>query len=155
VKRWTPLLVVFLVAAATPLFALDEANRTDRGRRTVLVVDEVIRMSQAGVGDDAIISYVRHTREPFDVSADDIIALTDARVSRDVVKAVVDEAAAWKDRDRDRRGDRAGRVYVTAYPYYDPFFYPYYYDPFFYGPRFFVSFGFGPRFIGRGFRRHR
>src|SRR5436309_6461353 len=80
VKRLIPLLAVLLFAA--PSFALDEANRndrTDRARRTVIVVDDVIRMAQAGVGGDAIIGYVRNTREPFDVSGDDLIAMTHAQ----------------------------------------------------------------------------
>jgi len=159
VKRLIPLIAVFLFAA--PSFALDEANRTDRpdrARRTVIVVDDVIRMAQAGVGDDAIIAYVRNTREPFDVSADDLIAMTNARVSEKVMKAVEDEAAARKDRDYHRRDARETRstVYVAPYPYYyDPFYYPYY-DPFWYGPRvsFGFGFGFGPRFGGGG-RFHR
>jgi len=159
VKRLILLLAVLLFTA--PLFALDEANRTDRvdrARRTVIVVDDVIRMAQAGVGDDAIIAYVRDTREPFDVSADDLIAMTNAHVSERVIKAVEDEATARKD--YDRRGTRETRstVYVAPYPYYyDPFYYPYY-DPFWYGPRvsFGLGFGFGPRFIGGGrFHRHR
>jgi len=150
-KRLIPL-AALLLAAATPLFALDDAARTDRTdrNRRIIVVDEVIRMSQAGVDDDAIISYVAKSREPFDVSADDIIAMTDAHVSKDVIKAVVDESAARKD----RRRYRDERVYVSP-AYYDPWFYPY--DPFWYGPRFAVGVGFGfvPRFGGRGFRHGR
>jgi hypothetical protein len=157
--RWTALLATLLFV--TPLFAIaiddgDRAPRTDRNRRTVIVVDDVIRMAAAGVSDDAIIAYVRNTRDDFDVTADDIIAMTDAHVSNDVVKAVVDEAAARKD----RRGT-GGRSYYAAAPYpyyYDPFYYPAYYDPFWYGPRFSFGVGarFGPRFGGGGFRgRHR
>jgi hypothetical protein len=140
-----------LLLLATTAFAIDDATRDDRASRNrrVVIVDEVIRMSAAGVADDAIISYGRNTRDSFDVTADDIIAMTDAHVSKDVVKAVVDESAARKD----RRGTRDRRYFVAApYPYYyDPF----YYDPFWYGPRFSFGFGFGPRF-GGGFRgRHR
>ena len=152
--RWTALLATLLFV--TPLFAIDDGDRavrTDRNRRTVIVVDDVIRMAAAGVSDDAIIAYVRKTRDDFDVTADDIIAMTGAHVSSDVVKAVVDEAAARKD----RRGTRQ-RSYAVAAPYpyyYDPFYYPAYYDPFWYGPRFSFGVGFGPRF-GGGFRgRHR
>src|SRR2546425_11286657 len=85
-KRLIPL-AALLLAAATPLFALDDPARTDRTdrNRRIVIVDEVVRMSQAGVSDDAIISYVEKSREPFDVSADDIIAMTDAHVSKDVI----------------------------------------------------------------------
>ncbi len=155
-KRWIPAVAVLLLIAAAPAFALDSADqpsRSNRGARTVIVVNDVIRMAQAGVSDEAIVSYVRNLREPFDVSADDLIAMTDAHVSQAVVKVVVDEAAGWKDREPARERETATRrtVYVTA-PYYDPW----YYDPFFYGPR--VSFGFGfgfhRGFVGFRGRRH-
>jgi hypothetical protein len=150
-KRLIPL-AALLLATATPLFALDDSSgtdRTDRNRR-IVIVDDVIRMSQAGVSDDALISSVEKSREPFDVGADDIIAMTDAHVSKDVIKAVVDESAARKD----RRRYRDERVYVAP-GYYDPWFYPY--DPFWYGPRFAVGVGFGfvPSFGGRGFHHRR
>lgn len=119
-------------------------------------------MAQAGVSDDAIISYVRNTRERFDVSADDIIAMHDAHVSRNVVEKVVDEAGVRNDRRsrdyRDDRRDRVERVYVEpgyygyGYGYY-PYWYAPYYDPFFYGPRFSIGFAFGPRFFGPRFHR--
>lgn len=106
-------------------------------------------MSQAGVADDAIVSYIRNTREPISVTADDLIALTNAHVSERVVKAVQDEAAARRDYNQ-----RYGRSTVLVAPY--GYGYPYYYDPFWY-PRYSlgVGFVFGPRFIGGGFRHHR
>ena len=167
-RRLTFLAVLLLTIGTLPVLALDDpAARTDRAPRTVIVVDEVIRMAQAGVSDDAIISYVRNSREPFDVSSDDLIAMTNARVSERVIKAVEEEAGRRDSRDsydrRDTRDTRESRstVFVSGYPYYyDPFYYPYYYDPFFYGPRFSLGVGFGfggHRFIGggRGFHHRR
>src|SRR2546428_14196682 len=89
-------LAALLLAAATPLFALDDPARTDRTdrNRRIVIVDDVIRMSQAGVSDDALISYVAKSREPFDVGAGDIIVLTHAHVSEDGIKAVGGEVAA-------------------------------------------------------------
>jgi len=143
------ILLLFTVSA----FAFDgAASRNDRNSRRPIIIDDVIRMSQAGVGDDAIIAYVRKYRDRFDVNADDVIALNDAHVSKDVVKVVVDEASARKDdRYRDREPARFyGGVYIN------PWYYPsYYYDPFFYGPRFGFGIGFGPRFGGGRFHRHR
>ncbi len=157
-KRLISLLAVLLFAA--PLFALndpvDRSDRTDRSRRTIIVVDDVIRMSQAGVSDEAIISYVRHTRDDFAVTPDDLIAMTNAHVSEKVIKAVTDEANARKDYDRGEVRESRSTVFVAPYPYYyDPFYYPYY-DPFWY-PRFSVGigFGFGPRFGGGFHHRHR
>jgi len=107
-----------LLLVATPLFAFDAKHRT--------VVEDVIRMSQAGVADEAIIAFVVHTREPFEVSADDVIAMTNAHVSKDVIKAVVDEAEARKNA---RRRDDDDDI---------PFYYQYY-DPWWFMPRYYKA----------------
>ncbi len=66
VKRTIYLFAVLLcLVAATPLFA---TQRT--------LVDDVIRMSQAGVSEETIVSFVHNARGRFDVSADDVIAMT-------------------------------------------------------------------------------
>ncbi|MBV8515966.1 MAG: hypothetical protein JO197_01060 [Acidobacteria bacterium] len=150
-KRFLPAVAVLLsLTAAAPMFALDSPDRDGRETRTdrrdrTSVIDDVIRMTQAGVGDDAIIKFVRDSRERYVVDADVIIALTDAHVSKPVLDAVMDYAY-----DRDERGDRHtdGRTYSTVYvrPYYDPWYSaysPYYYDPFWYGPRLSIGLGFG------------
>jgi hypothetical protein len=145
VKRITLAIALVLTSlAATPLFAVVS--------RTVLVVEDVIKMTKAGVGDDEIIEFVKKTREPFEISGDDVIAMNDARVSPAVMKLVIDESAARMKNER-REGTRRETVYVTR-PYYDPF-YNGYYDPFWYGRGYVgFGFGFGPRF-GHGFRgRH-
>jgi hypothetical protein len=115
-------IVLFLVS--TPLFALDRTRRT--------IVDDVIRMSQAGVSDDAIIAFVVHTREDFEVTADDLIAMTNAHVSKEVVKAMLDEADARKNRRREAERDDDD--------YYFPYFYPYY-DPWWFMPRYYSTGG--------------
>ena len=134
------MLAAFLLLVAVPMFAVE---------RRVVMVDEVLKMSKAGVGDDEIIAFVHKSREPYDVSGDDVIAMTDAHVSPPVIKAVID---ASSDRMREQRS--APRTRVVYSGWYDPFYYsyrPYYYDPFFYGPRFYVGFG---RYYG-GFHRFR
>ena len=74
---------------------------------------------------EAIIAFVVHTREPFTVTADDVIAMTNAHVSKDVIKAVVDEAEARK-RVRRQEDD------------YIPFYYQYY-DPWWFMPRYYKA----------------
>jgi len=139
--------ILTFLAAAAPVFAEEPVDRnapTARYDRTT-VIDDIIRMSKAGVDDDAIIKFVRQSHDLYVVDADVIIALTDAKVSKPVLEAVMDEAYGLGN-DRDTRRD-SRRTYRTTYvrgPYYgyDPWFYsPFGYDPFFYGPR--VSFGFG------------
>ncbi len=148
-NRVTLTVLMLLLAVAAPAFAV----------RTVMVVDEVIRMSKAGVGDDEIIAYVKKTPDMFEINGDDVIAMNDAHVSPPVMKFVIDESAArMKDARRDDGRARETRtVYVRPY-YYDPFYYGYY-DPFWYGPRGYFGFGvgFGGRFGGGfrgGFRGH-
>ena len=114
---------ILLFLVSTPLFALDRARRG--------IVDDVIRMSQAGVSDDAIIAFVVHTREDFDVTADDVIAMTNAHVSKEVVKAMLDEADARKNRRREVERDDDD---------YLPYFYPYY-DPWWFMPRYYSTGG--------------
>jgi hypothetical protein len=140
--------VLFILGIAAPAFALSEvakdSPRADHTRRPV-IIDDVIRMSQSGVDDGSIIAYIAKYRDRFEITADDVIALNDAHVSRDVVKALVDESRRDDRRDRDRAP--ATRVYVE--PYWG---YPYgYYDPFWYGwgPRFSVGFRFGHFHRGR------
>lgn len=105
------------------------------------MVDEVIRMSKAGAGDDEIIAYIRRNDQAFDVSGDDVIAMTEANVSKAVIKEVIDESSARMRRDRsiDRedRSDRGRtRVYIGA-----GWYNPYWYDPYWYGPHLSISFG--------------
>jgi hypothetical protein len=128
------LLMMFI---AVPLFAA-ERDRTP----VPTLIDDVIRMSKAGVGEEAIIEFVRKSNERVDVTADDLIALTDAQVSKNVIRAVIDLADERDGRSRSRSRTRVIVEPRYAYsPYWgwgDPF-----YDPFWYGPRLSFGFGFG------------
>ncbi len=162
VKRLTSLAFLVILIGAVPVFALDE-NRDNRDNRSAnyerdrhTVIDDVIRMSQAGVSDESIVRFVQQSRDRFVMNADTIIALNEAHVSKAVINALMDGAYDRGDRGDRRDGDRVvqERVYVQPYPYYgygyyDPFWYPY--DPFWYGPRLSIGFGFGGGFRG-GFR---
>jgi hypothetical protein len=150
------LAVAALLLSAVPAFAVT---------RTVMVVDDVIRMSKAGVTDENIIAFVKKSSEPFEIAGDDVIAMTEAHVSEGVIKAVIDESEVRMSDER-RRSERDVReaksderrttVYVTPGVYsrwYDPFWYGGYYDPFWYGPRVHIGFTFG-HFRGGHFRHH-
>lgn len=139
------LIALLLCFAAVPLFA---------ARRTTNIVDDVIRMQKAGVAEDEIIAFVHKGESRMDVTADDMIALHDAGVSRNVIKAVLDESSARGERREGyRRDDGYHRDYAYSYNpgyyygYYGvPYFYdPYWYDPYWYGwgPRVSVGFNFG------------
>jgi len=139
------LAVLLLSLIALPLFADEERQRTT-------LIEDVIRMSQAGVNDEAIIDFVERSDKGFELNADDLIALTDAKVSKDVIKAVIDEA----DERDGARGRGRERVVRSRVVYTSPYWYDPWYDPFWYGPRLSIGFGFGPRYyggFGRGFHR--
>jgi hypothetical protein len=126
---------LFLLLAAAPLFAVQRN-----------AVDEVIRMSRAGVPEETILAYIEKTDAKIVVTGDDIIAMTEANVPKAVVKAVVDAADARRNyRDRSYSGSR---VVVASPYYYDPY---YYYDPFWYRPSVSIGLGFFGGFRG-GFR---
>jgi len=137
---------LFLVLVAAPLFAVQRN-----------AVDEVIRMTRAGVAEDTILDYIERTDARIIVTGDDVIAMNDAHVSKAVIKAVVDAADSGRnDRSYRDRSYVAPRVVVAAPYYYDPY---YYYDPFWYRPSFSLSFGFGGfgyrgGHFGGGFRGH-
>lgn len=146
--------VLLVALVAIPLFA---ASRN--------LVDEVIRMYKSGVPEEAVIQYVQKSDARFDVTADDLIALADAKVPRTVIKAVLDESDARSGRPavNDTRASSSGsstQVVVAAPGYYDPYYYPYYYSPYWYGPSFGLGVviggfhGFHGGFHG-GFRGHR
>ena len=77
-----------LMFAATPAFALSVA--------------EVVEMTEAGLGDEVIINQIRATHSWFDLTVDDIIALSDAGVSDAVLSAMIATAfddAAYRSSD--------------------------------------------------------
>src|SRR5436190_12192150 len=117
-RKLIPLLIAFF---ALPLFALDADDAKQPN-----VVNEVIRMWKANVAEDTIIAYVQKADARFAVSADDVIDMTESKVPRTVIKAVLDEADARGDRSRpverlERDDYRPG--YYGGYHYYAPAYY--------------------------------
>ena len=141
-KTVRTLAVTLVALIAVPLFAAS-AN----------LVDDVIRMYKSGVPEEAIIQFVQKADGRFDVSADDLIAMADAKVPRTIIKAVLDESDARNGREvvRDTRAPSSTTVVVerpyNGYGYYDP----YYYSPYWYPGYYTLGLGF-VGFYGGGFR---
>jgi uncharacterized membrane protein YgcG len=136
--------VLLLTVAATPLFAVQKN-----------LVDDVIRMSKAGVAEDSIVEFVQKTDGRFECTADDVIAMSEAGVPKSVIHAVVNEAKARENGQRadgDRVVERSTVVVSPGYGYgyYRPYYYDPFYDPFWYQPRLSLSFGFGRGYYGGG-----
>jgi hypothetical protein len=139
--------VLLLTVAATPLFAVQKN-----------LVDDVIRMSKAGVAEESIVEFVQKTDGRFECTADDVIAMSEAGVPKAVIHAMVNEAKARQDgrrTDGDRVVERSTVVVSPGYGYgygygYRPYYYDAFYDPFWYQPRLSLSFGFGRGYYGGG-----
>ena len=126
--------VLLVAVVAVPLFAV-----------TRNLTDDVIRMYKSGVPEESIIQFVQKTDGRFDVSADDLIAMADAKLPRTIIKAVLDESDVRNGREGVRDSRESSTTVVVERPYYGYGYYdPYYYDPFWYGSR--VSFGLGLAF---------
>lgn len=63
-------------------------DRIDRGEP--LTLNDVIKLSQNGVSDDAIISYLSNTRAPYDLSQTQIRRLQSSGVSQRVIDCMID-----------------------------------------------------------------
>ena len=105
--------VAVLLVAAVPAFAMT---------RTVMVVDDVIKMTQAGVGDEEIIAFVHKTASatPFEVNGDDVLAMQSAKVSPSVMKTVIDTSVAtmraYRDPGQGYSQQQSNGTYDTARP---------------------------------------
>ncbi|WP_419827129.1 hypothetical protein [Sphingomonas sp.] len=64
------------------------------GRAETLGVDQVVALSQAGLGDEAVIAKIRASGSRFDLSADQMMALKKRGVSGPVIAAMLSSAPA-------------------------------------------------------------
>ncbi len=56
---------------------------------------DVLKLATAGVGDDVLLGFVRNEKAPFRMSTDDILALKDAKVGNEVIKAMLTHDVTW------------------------------------------------------------
>jgi hypothetical protein len=89
-----------------------------------LSVDEIITMSNQGVGKDVITQYINSTHSRFNLTAEDIIKLTQAKVDPDVIKSMI------KSENQHYSGGWNYGYSSWGYPYrgYSYWGYPYFYN---------------------------
>ena len=142
--------VAFFLLFAAPLFAL-HTN----------LIDDVIRMSRSGVGDEVIIEFVQASRERLAVTAGDIIAMKNAGVSQQVISTVIakadatgeaakvaatsaqppEQTAAPRETTEPAAKPDEGACLTfdppisLVFPFYGPWFPPKLWDPYWYMPR--------------------
>jgi hypothetical protein len=98
-----------------------------------VTIEEVIRMSKAGVGKDVIVQQLDATYSKFRLTSDDIVRLTEEGVDQDVIRAMVKsgerpgpygwEQGYWPSQDWVDRNDFIGLYGGYTFPYYMPYTY--------------------------------
>ena len=72
------------------------ASSNQQSETKVLSLDDVVRMSKAGLSDDIIVQQIRKRPQPFDLTPDQLIELKSAHVSDSVIRAMTESAATQK-----------------------------------------------------------
>lgn len=158
------ILMAPLAFALDPAATQEESGEQPRYSRAT-PIDDVIRMTKAGVDESAIVAWVEERRNLFVLDADILIALTEAGVSKPVLQAMLDNAYGPSNREhrgapQESEGQGETRtVYVQpaydswyGYPYYSSYYwgYPYYYGgyPYYWG-WYGYGYGYGYNYYGR------
>jgi TPR repeat protein len=68
--------------------ATDLATKPASSQSNGMTVDDVIKLSKAGLGDDIIIQQIKKRTQPFDLTPDQLIELKSVRVSDSVIRAM-------------------------------------------------------------------
>src|SRR5688572_17048533 len=58
---------------------------------------DVVRMQQAGVGNEVLLAFVRNTRVPYTVSAEDLLFLHENKVPEEVIAEWIKRSGALMD----------------------------------------------------------
>jgi len=136
----------FALAGCTTEHAV--SHRREMGRRendslAAVVKRDVVRMKNAGIGDEVIINLLRASGSFFPMYASDVVELADSGVSDSVINAMIQGSSVGA------RG-RAPRPLPYYSPYYGDWSYPYWYpwDPFYSAA---LSVGYYRPYYGYGF----
>lgn len=101
-KRFGMLLAATLAAGAANSQA-DDAPAPTAPVAAVMVssdfstnINEVLKLTQAGLGDDVVVAFVKNAQAPYDLKARDILALKKIGLSQTVLAAMLSHDAAMK-----------------------------------------------------------
>ena len=72
------------------LIALSSLLLCGQTPKHALTVDDVVKMTTAGLSDDVIVSQIRKNGQAFDLSPDQLISLKSAKVSDRVIETMID-----------------------------------------------------------------
>ncbi len=84
IRPWIAGVVLFIVVSTLG------AQDSQKAAPGSLTIEEVIRLSHAGLSDELIVARVKRNAKAFDLNADEIVALRSSGVSEIVIKYLVD-----------------------------------------------------------------
>ncbi len=91
-------LLAVLLCISIPLTLVAQSNTKAPAASSAsagsLSVDDVIKLSKAGVDDDVIIQKIKKQGQPFDLTTDQLIQLKSASVSNRVMQVMIDPTKA-------------------------------------------------------------
>jgi len=115
----TILVALSVFLTATSLLAQDRGG--DSVEASDEVVREVVRMLEAGVEDEVILSWLeRDGRRPAGLSSDDVIALTQSDASRELIDALMEVAERMPEPPAAQGNAIRAKLSITYRPYRDP-----------------------------------
>ena len=104
-KKQFTIIGIFLLTVSVSLVSGDDAALTN---------EDIVRLSQAGLGAEVIITKIKASATKFDTSVEQLLALKDAGVEDDVIAAMVNAGAATPAAtDRDTDSDES---FIITYP---------------------------------------
>ncbi len=77
-------------------------------------VADVVRLMKSGVGDNVVIAFVNTSTQPYNLTADDILALRDADVSAPVVSAMLSHDSVLQSRSGQQPATGAAATAAPA-----------------------------------------
>jgi WXXGXW repeat (2 copies) len=87
---------VLAAIAVLILVSLGGASAQQSGTHPSKATSEVLKMAAAGIGPEVMLSYIQNTKADFQLDADDIIALKDAKVEASVIQAMLTHDTSGK-----------------------------------------------------------
>ncbi|MGB5623675.1 MAG: hypothetical protein WBN65_14370, partial [Gammaproteobacteria bacterium] len=91
-RRWIAVIILMLAMSAAPAMVRAQTNAT---QAVDPIVTDVVRMLEVGIEPDLILNWLQSSgKRPGPLSADDVIALSEAKAPKELIQALLDLATA-------------------------------------------------------------
>lgn len=119
---------ISLLFAGLAVAAISGCSSLSTVNPRAMTSEDVISMTEAGVGADVITRQIEATRSKFELSPEEIVRLKNAGVADDVLTAMIDsgeKAPYWNEYGLSPYDFWNGYYDPVAYGYYPPYYIPY------------------------------